>query len=302
MELVATLIAAPNAEISPALLEKIVKQTAPKSARTAWLAEGEAVDIFGEGIKADEWRAGVVSCIASEPIDVIVQPAATRRKKLLAADMESTIIQQELLDELAGQIGVRDQVAQITARAMNGEIDFGAALRERVALLTGKPVTLLENAAKLITLMPGAATLVATMKKHGAAAWLITGGFSYFAKPVAAQLGFDQSYANELMVKDGVITGQAGEPILDRNRKKVLLEQACRELKLSLAETVSVGDGSNDIPMLNASNAGGGLGIAYHAKPKVQEEVVHRISHADLTALLYAQGYKKSEFASKHGQ
>ncbi|MGE3623731.1 MAG: phosphoserine phosphatase SerB, partial [Bdellovibrionales bacterium] len=253
-------------------------------------------DLFGIGLSAEVWRKTINEAITDEPIDVIVQPAAARRKKLLAADMESTIIEQELLDELAGEIGAREKVAHITARAMNGELDFAAALRARVGLFDGKPLSLLENAARRITLMPGAATLVATMKANGAQAWLITGGFSYFAMPVAARLGFDQSHANELILKDGVITGEAGEPILDRARKKVLLQQACAELKLSLGETLSVGDGANDVPMLTASNSAGGLGVAFHAKPKVREAVAHHITHSDLTGLLFAQGYKAGEF------
>jgi len=299
MELVATIIAGNGAKLLDSLVTDLAKTAAAaKSGRIEWLAKGEAADIFAEGLKADEWRRDLQAEIGGQPFDVIVQPAAGRRKKFLAADMESTIIEQELLDELAGEIGVRDKVAAITARAMNGEIDFAGALRERMGLFAGRPDSILEKAAKLITIMPGAATLVATMKAHGAKAWLITGGFSYFANPVALMLGFDKSYANQLIVRNGAITGEAGEPILDRMRKKALLEQACSELKLSLSETVSVGDGANDVPMLNASNAGSGLGIAYHARPKVRAEVPNHINHADLTALLYAQGYKKEELAA----
>lgn len=294
MELVATIIAGTGAKLSASRLKDLAQDR-----RTEWLGENEAADIFIKSPGVPELRVAFQSKIADEPLDVIVQPLAGRRKKLLAADMESTIIEQELLDELAGHIGVRDKVASITARAMNGEIDFPAALRERVALFNGKSVSILEAAAKRITIMPGAQTLVATMKKHGAKAWLITGGFSYFAGPVAAQLGFDRSHANELIVEGDVITGEAGEPTLDRMRKKELLDEACAELNLSLADTVSVGDGANDVPMLNASNAAGGMGIAYHAKPKVRADVPNHVTHADLSALLFAQGYKKVDWVTK---
>jgi len=292
-ELVATLIAGIGTKLSPLLVQELAGQSKKggvTSVRTEWLAPDEAADIFGAGIRADQWRKRLYQIIGDQPVDLIVQPAAGRRKKFLAADMESTIIEQELLDELAGEIGMRDQVAEITRRSMNGEIDFGAALRERVALLKGKPAQILEKVAQLITTTPGAAELVATMKANGAQAWLITGGFSCFANPVAATLGFDRSYANELIIKDSLMTGKAREPILDRNRKKTLLEKACTELKISLAECLAVGDGANDVPMLTCCNEGGGLGIAFQAKPKVRQAVPHQINHADLTALIYVQG------------
>jgi phosphoserine phosphatase len=294
-ELVATLIAGTGAKLSDAFLQELARQSKKaglQSLRVAWLAPDKAADIFGAGLGADAWRDLLNQALALEPIDVIVQAAAKRCKKLLVADMESTIIEQELLDELAGEIGLRDQVAAITRRAMNGEIDFVAALRERMALFKNRPVSLLEKAARGITYMPGAAALVAAMKKNGAKAWLVTGGFSFFAAPVAAKLGFDGYHANELIIENGILTGEARVPILDRNRKKALLEQACAELSLSVADSLCVGDGANDVPMLTACVEGGGLGIAYHAKPKVREAIPHQINHADLTALLYAQGLR----------
>lgn len=301
-DLVATLVAGNGTKLTPVMVEELAGKSengGVSSVRTDWLAPGEAADIFGSGVSADQWRKHLNDIIGDRSVDIIVQPAATRRKKLLAADMESTIIEQELLDELAAEIGVHDQVAAITRRAMNGEIDFGSALRERMALFRGKPVSILEAAASRITYMSGAITLVATMKANGAEAWLITGGFSFFAAPVALALGFAHVYANQLIVKDDIITGETGEPILDRNRKKALLEQACAELKLSLADCVAVGDGANDVPMLETCNQGGGLGVAFEAKPKVRAAVPNQINHADLAALLYAQGYRKQDFLSQ---
>jgi phosphoserine phosphatase len=212
-------------------------------------------------------------------------------KKLLVADMESTIIEQEMLDELASDLGHGRETADITRRAMNGELDFATALYERVALLKGQPVSILERAAKRITFMSGAEKLLSVMKAHGAVCWLVTGGFGYFAEPVAQKLGFDKVFANDLIVHDDVLTGEVVEPILDKNTKKELLERACKELGLSMTDCLAVGDGANDIPMLTACNEGGGLGVAYHAKPKVREVVPHQINHGDLTTLLYAQGY-----------
>jgi phosphoserine phosphatase len=298
MELVATFIAADPKILTSEFLHDVVDHSLKigvQDMRTSWLDDEFAVDIFGAGLIGDSWRRALKSVIGNRPVDVIVQPVTGRRKKLLAADMESTIIQQELLDELAGEIGVRSRVAHITQRAMNGEIDFIAALRGRVALLDGQPVSLLDKVAQGITIMPGAVSLVAVMKANGARTWLITGGFSYFADPVAQKLGFDQAYANELVINNGVITGEAKEPILDRIRKKVLLQQACEDLRISLAACVCVGDGANDVPMLLACHEGGGLGIAYRAKPAVRDQIPNQINHADLTALLYAQGYRRDE-------
>jgi phosphoserine phosphatase len=297
-ELVATLIAGSGAKLSPLLVRDLAEQSKKggvTSVRTEWLAPDEAADIFGSGIKADDWRGHLQKIIGDKTVDIIIQPAAGRRKKFLAADMESTVIEQELLDELAAEVGVHDQVATITRRAMNGEIDFPTALRERIALLKGQPVSILEAAAKNITFTSGAAQLVATMRANDAQTWLITGGFSTFAALVARKLGFNKYFANELRIENGVIAGVT-EPILDRNRKKLLLAQACTELRLMPADCAAIGDGSNDVPMLEACNKGGGLGIAFQAKPKVRAAVPNQINHADLSALLYVQGYRKEEF------
>lgn len=285
---VATLVAGSGAELSLDSVECVVRQLKENGAvnpQAAWIIPNRVVDILFDGTKFNSVFQ------FQEAIDCIIQPAVQRRKKLLIADMESTIIEQEMLDELAETIGLRDKVAAITARAMNGELDFAAALKERVGLLRGLPVSILNEAAQRITLMPGAEMLLKTMKAHGVAAWLVSGGFTCFVKPVAERLGFDRFFANELIIHDGVITGEVAEPILDKNSKKKYLAEAAAGLGLSLTECMAVGDGANDIPMLTACNEGGGLGVAYRAKPNVRAVVPHQVNHGDLRVLLYAQGY-----------
>lgn len=295
-EYVATCVAAPSG-LAEKLLKEIASLTENRGGRavwTEWLSEGEAVDVFCTGLAADEWQETLCQKFGAS-LDIIVQPVAKRRKKLLLADMESTIIEQEMLDELAEVIGLRDQVAEITRRAMNGELDFAAALRERVSLLKDQPVSILTKVMERITLMDGAAALVSAMRRHDATCWLVSGGFTCFVQPVAVQLNFDEAYANTLVLRDGVIDGHVIEPILDKETKRALLENACARLNLSLDDTVTVGDGANDIPMLMACHNGGGLGVAYHAKPHVRRAVPNQINHGNLAALLYAQGYKREE-------
>lgn len=252
-----------------------------------WNDAPHAADIFFTG---GEFTGGAQ--VADLPFDVIVQPVATRHKKILIADMESTIIEQEMLDELAAHIGVGEKVADITRRAMNGELDFAAALIERVGLLKGQPASLLDDVAARMTLMPGAQSLVDAMKRAGGKAWLVSGGFTFFVKKIAEQIGFDEFFANDLLVEGGFITGEVAFPILDKNTKKNLLEKACAAYGCTLAESLAVGDGANDVPMLQACNTGGGLGVAYHAKPRVREIVASQINHSDLSALIDAQGYR----------
>ena len=233
---------------------------------------------------------GRESDLSCGDFDLITQPAPTRRKKLLIADMESTIIEQEMLDELAAKIGIGEKVADITRRAMNGELDFEAALRERVGLLKGQPESLLHEVAAYMTLSGGARDLVAAMKRAGGKTWLVSGGFIFFIKKIAEQVGFDRFFGNELIVENGVITGEVASPILGKEAKKTLLEQACAEYGYTLAETLAIGDGANDVPLLQACNAGGGLGVAYRAKPNVKAIIPHQINVGDLSALIYAQG------------
>lgn len=296
LEIVATLVAGRENRLDRQAIGEIAGKT--KALSHAWLSE-EAVDVFYKGYTPEEISgliqensASLVCC------DLFIQPVSSRRKQLLLADMESTIIEQEMLDELAGVIGLRDKVSDITRRAMNGELDFKAALGERVKLLKGQSEEILAQVARKITLMPGATTLVATMRKHGAQCWLVSGGFTYFSEPIAVRLGFNRAYANKLLMDGDLITGEVADPVLDKNAKKDFLEKACAEYSLALSQAMAVGDGANDVPMLNACNAGHGMGIAYHAKPNVRAVVPHQVNYGDLTALLYAQGYSKSQFAS----
>jgi phosphoserine phosphatase len=262
---------------------------------TDWLAEGEAADIAFDNLNPDQADAAIRVALDGAAIDCIAQPADHRRKRLLVADMESTIIQQEMLDEIAALRGIKLEIAAITARAMNGEIDFAQALRQRVALLAGLSETEILNLAKAITLMPGARALVATMRRDGAHTLLVSGGFTIFAEPVAAALGFDLVSANSLIFTGPpgarVLSGEVAPPLRDRSDKlERLLEQAGRH-RIPLIETIGVGDGANDAPMLLSA----GLGVAFHAKPAVKAAVRTHIDHAGLTALLFAQGYRADE-------
>jgi phosphoserine phosphatase len=233
-------------------------------------------------------------------INVVAGDLALIRKRLLVADMESTVIQQEMIDELAEYVGRRAEIETITARAMRGELDFEAALKERVAMLAGLPSLVLDEVyQKRVSLMPGAETLIRTMKAHGAYCALVSGGFTVFTERVAKRLGFDEHQANVLEIEDGKLTGRVREPILGRVAKREALERIAARLGLHLSETLAVGDGANDLDMLAAA----GLGVAFRAKPKVQE--VARalpngavINHGDLTALLYLQGYCAREFVT----
>ena len=251
-----------------------------------WLAPGIACDLPFDGKNATPSLPGV---------DAVVVPTANRRKRLLVADMESTMIENEMLDELADFLGLREKIAGITARAMNGELDFAAALNERVGLLAGLPVARLDEAAKRIRYMPGGATLIATMKRHGATCALVSGGFTCFTTLVKTALGFDIEAANVLKHDGRTLAGAVELPILGKEAKLATLDRLCQERGLHVGETITVGDGANDLPMLKAA----GLGVAFHAKPAVAAEVAARIDHADLTALLYLQGYRQSDFIER---
>jgi phosphoserine phosphatase len=238
-------------------------------------------------------EAAAISCIGNRAIDIITQPVATRRKSLLVADMESTMIREEMLDELAELKGIRDEISAVTARAMNGELDFVQALHERVALLKGLPISALHDAWRKANLMPGARLLVATMRRSGGRAILVSGGFTLFTGKLQEMLEFDAHYGNELEFDRGVLTGGLVPPIRDRSDKLRVLQETMAAQGLTPDDVVAVGDGANDLPMLMAA----GLGVAFHAKPSVRAAARYRIDHADLTALLYAQGYRRENFA-----
>lgn len=259
-----------------------------------WLAKGIACDIGFDGLNDDQAQAAAAKALAGQPVDIVAQPTEGRRKSVLVADMESTIIQQEMLDELGELVGARDRIAAITARAMNGEIDFKGALRERVALLAGLPATVLTDMIGRITWMPGAPSLIATLKKHGVYCALVSGGFKTFTANVAGRLGFDEDQANDLEIADGKLTGKPFEPILDKDAKLQALIRIAGARRVPVAASITVGDGANDLPMLQAA----GIGVAFHAKPAVAAQARARIDHGDLTALLYLQGYRADEIVA----
>ncbi|HVI98477.1 MAG TPA: phosphoserine phosphatase SerB [Sphingomonas sp.] len=254
--------------------------------------EGRAADIVFQGGPSTARKALEG---AHPQTDVIVQPMATRAKKLLIADMDSTMITVECLDELADYAGIKAEIAAVTERAMRGELDFAQALDERVARLKGLDAAVIDQClAERVRATPGAATLVRTMKARlGATAILVSGGFSRFADRVGAAIGFDRALSNELVIEDGVLTGAVTKPIVDSVAKERALLDAAAALGIPLSETLAIGDGANDLPMIRKA----GLGVAYRAKPVVAAEAGARLEHADLTALLYAQGVPSSEWA-----
>ncbi len=296
---VVTLIAAPEgASVLPATVAHVMRALEQLGAQidsSDWLAESIACDIAVAELPPDQADAAGRRAIAQEsggpPIDLLAQPYAGRRKKLLVADMEATIIANEMLDELAELRGLRAQISAITARAMNGELDFAAALKERVALLKDLPESALATVAARIRVNPGAAALVATMRADGAPTALVSGGFHVFADAIGAKLGFERIVANELLIEAGKLAGRVKEPILAREAKLATLTSLGAEHGIPLAASVAVGDGANDLAMLQAA----GMGVAYHAKPAVAAQAQLRVDHADLTALLYAQGYHRDE-------
>ncbi len=293
---VATLVCNPS---FPLITEDVVRHALlalPRAGEPAWLDTGIAVDLPFTPEPSAESRATadrLREALGGAAIDVIVQEAKGRRKKLLLADMDSTMIGQECLDELAAEIGKKEPVAAITDRAMRGEIEFEPALRERVALLEGLPGAVVSRVlARKITLTPGGRALVQTLRRDGAHCVLVSGGFTIFTSAIAERIGFHEHRANTLLVAaDGTLSGRVAEPILGKAAKLEALIETRARLALSAAETLAVGDGANDLAMLREA----GLGIAYHAKPLVAEAATARVDHADLTAVLFAQGYRRGE-------
>lgn len=259
-----------------------------------WLAPGIACDLAFDGIDAKAAEAAATDRFSGAPLDLAVQVRDGRRKALLVADMDATIVTTESLDDLAEHAGLRDKIAPITARAMAGELDFAEALRARVAMLAGLPAAALEETLAHLELSPGARTLVQTMKAGGAYTALVSGGFTDFTARVRERCGFDEDQANRLVLVDGRLSGRVVEPVLGRDAKLRLLLDLCDRHGLSTSQACSVGDGANDADMLGAA----GLGVAYHGKPPARAATRFRVDHGDLTALLYLQGYRQSEFAA----
>jgi phosphoserine phosphatase len=286
-----TLIAAPQTILEAPLVENL--RNAWGGGDIRWLSENIAAEFDMPHIPDTRWS--VWQDLQNLRVDMVLQPTDGRRKKMLLADMDSTMIEQECIDELADMAGVGERVKEITARAMNGELDFESALNERVGLLAGLPISIIDQVLnERITFMPSGKTLLATMKAHGAYAALVSGGFTAFTDKVAAHLGFDENHANTLLTDGNTLSGQVGLPILGKQAKVDALERITQTLGITESDVIAVGDGANDLGMLHRA----GTGVALHAKPSVAAQCDVRINFADLSALLYIQGYNASDFAS----
>lgn len=298
MNHVATLIADPSrAALDGRHVEAAVAALHAQGAAVGapdWLADGEACDLPFSGLSKDAALGALRARLEESPVDIATLSAQGRRKAVLVADMDSTMITSESLDELAVRAGVGDAVKAITARSMNGEIDFREALRVRVAMLEGLPVAALEDVARRIEPMEGAETLIATMRAAGAYTVLVTGGFTFFSALVCRRLGIDRDVANVLEISDAKLTGRLVEPVLTRDGKRDALLRIAAERGVPLGATLAVGDGANDLDMI----ASAGLGVAFRARPVVAAIARTRIDHGDLTALLFLQGYRRREFRS----
>lgn len=287
---VVTLLTSPDIKaLDPALVENL--RNAWGGGDAQWLSPDEAAEFAISAVPENQWD--VWKDLQILGVDLIVQPVNGRRKEMLLADMDSTMIRQECIDELAAEAGVGTYVSEITVRAMNGELDFEQALIERVGLLKGLDASVIDTVLiNRITLMPGARTLLATMKSNGAYTALVSGGFTAFTTDIADKLGFDENRANTLMMEDEKLTGQVAQPILGRDAKVAALHEISQRLGIIPDQVMAVGDGANDLGMLELS----GAGVALHAKPAVAAQCDIRINHGDLTALLYLQGYSRDEF------
>jgi phosphoserine phosphatase len=296
MSHVLTLIAPPG-QLQPPIIARTRDALDALGARLGapdWLAPAEAVDLPFSRLDPDQAVAALRNALQAAPVDAIAQAEEGRRKALLIADMDSTIVTSETLDELADHAGLKDRIAEITRRSMNGELDFAAALRERVGMLRGLSLDALEATWKRTELMPGARALVRTMRAHGAYCALASGGFTFFTGRVAELCGFDSHHSNTLLDNGKALTGLVAEPIFDRDAKLATLTALASAKGLPLSATLAVGDGANDLAMIGAA----GLGVAYQAKPVVAAAARARVDHADLRALLYAQGYRAAEIAA----
>ena len=298
MDTVLVAIASPKTFKLTAEHMSTAMQTAGITGDLNWLSPDESCEVAfnaGENFDARQTEDKVRNALKDLPIDIAFVPADNRKKKLLVADMDSTMIQQECIDELADVAGVGEHVKQVTARAMAGELDFQDALRQRLILLKGQPESIIADVIKdRLTFTPGGRALVQTMKANEAFTAVLSGGFTHFTGYVAKILGFDDNQANVLEIEDGKLKGTAIEPIMDKDQKKRSLATLTMMNGLSFAQTLAVGDGANDLPMLNRAS----MGVALHGKPIVRDGARYRIDHGDLTALLYLQGYKRSEFVT----
>lgn len=288
--LIATLLTHPDRPV----LERVTVESLRNAwggGDAVWLDPGVAAEFPLEAMPANRWE--VWEAMQSLKVDLVIQKAEGRRKRLLIADMDSTMIEQECIDELADEAGVGAYVAAITARAMNGELDFEAALKERVGLLKDLRSDVIDRVIRdRISLISGGRTLLATMKANGAYAALVSGGFTAFTARIAAELGFDENRANTLLIADGKLTGEVAHPILGKAAKVEALQDISARLGFTPAEAIAVGDGANDLGMLGLA----GTGVALHAKPSVAAQCEVRVNHGDLTALLYLQGYAREDF------
>ncbi len=257
-----------------------------------WLAPGLAVDILFDGVRPKAAQAAVAKALAERPFDLVAQEREERRKRLFVADMDSTIVQSETLDELAAKAGLGEQISAITLRSMRGEVPFEESLRQRVAMLAGLSVELMGDVVRELHLMPGARSLVRTLRANGCYTALVSGGFTFATEPVAELCGFHEQRANLLLHTDGQLTGHVQEPILGRHGKLEALRELARTLELTLEQTCAIGDGANDLAMIKEA----GLGVAFRGKPLVRAEAPYAIDHGDLTTLLYFQGYREMEF------
>jgi phosphoserine phosphatase len=299
MQQILTLVAGVGARIEDSILDRARAALAEYGSAPAppdvplWLAPGRALDLPCADIDAAAGERALRAALANAPYDFVIQPAADRRKRLLIADMDSTIVTIETLDELAAFAGLKEEVAAITERSMRGDIDFVQALIERVAMLKGLSAQALDWTAERTTLDPGARALVATMRAEGAFTALVSGGFRFFTERVRQTVGFDYDEANSLEIADGRLTGRVVPPIVNRDGKLEALLRLGREHGVALQATLAVGDGANDLAMIR----GAGLGVAYHGKPAVAAAARARIDHGDLRTLLYFQGYAEEDFA-----
>ncbi|HEY9079456.1 phosphoserine phosphatase SerB [Magnetovibrio sp.] len=283
-------LSADQVEVARRALDAIGGQ----SAAADWLSPHEAVDIAFDGVHPKDAEAAVRQALGDRPLDVIAQSALRRKKKLIIADMDSTIVEGETLDELAEFAGLKDQIAALTKRAMNGEIGFAEALRTRVAMLEGLSESFLEETMNGVHLNPGARELIATMRENGAFTALISGGFSFFTDRIRERVGFHMSLGNKLEIVDGHLTGQVIPPVVDKDTKLEMLVDMAAQQELGMTDTFSIGDGANDVPMLMAA----GMGVAYHGHPVAREHARARLDHADLSGALFIQGYRRDEFVT----